>query len=179
MKISKERVSHMHAVAEYMYDNAKYYGLEKDKEQLYVIGLIHDVGSVRDKTNHEENSADILSKVRLDDKYIDIIKYHGSSPEQYCIDHNIDEGEIPAELLLLWEADLHIGPNGEYMSFDERIQEMIQRHREILEKDYNYFDPHVLLCVNDDNMVTDIQYHSTYGDIAKSVVRLLRSRGRT
>lgn len=177
MRIDNERIMHMHNVAEYMYEHAKDYGLDSIKDELYAIGLVHDIGAAIDKTNHEINGANMLSKLGLNHKYVDIIKYHGNSPEQYCIDHNVTEDNIPNELLLLWEADLHTGPSGEFMSFDERINDMIMRHRKIVEES-NDFNPHVLLIVNDDNLVTEIHYHETYGDIAKSVVRLLNKRGR-
>ncbi len=140
LKIDNGRIQHMHDVAEYMYENAKDYELDNIKDKLYVIGLIHDVGSIINRASHEEYGADLLSAMGLEEKYVDIIRYHGSSPEQYCEDHNITEEDIPKELLLLWEADLHIGPDGQYMSFKERIDDMINTHKAIAEQEARYID---------------------------------------
>ncbi len=176
--IDKDRIMHMHSVAEYMYNHAKDYGLDDIKTQLYAVGLMHDIGAAISKTDHEIHSSELLESIGMDAKYIDIIKFHGSSPEDYCSEHNVEESEIPSELLLLWEADLHTGPSGQYMSYDERLDEMVDRHKRILREEYADYDPHVMLTVEANNSITDVGYHETYGNVAKSVIRLLQKQGR-
>lgn len=49
--ISREKILHMWGVAEYMYQNASKYELKPDK--MYVLGLLHDIGYIKGKQDHE------------------------------------------------------------------------------------------------------------------------------
>lgn len=148
MRISDDRIQHMHNVAEYMYEHAKDYGLENQKEQMYFLGLIHDIGSVRSRETHEHDGADILRMTGLSQRYLTAVEWHGSSPLEYCKYHGITEEQLPNFMLLLWEADLHIGTHGEYMSFDDRLADIKSRRGEEKSK------------------------------VAEDVLRILRQRGR-
>ena len=78
-RIDDNRIKHMHGVAEYMYNNAEKYGL--NKEQMYVLGLLHDIGYVKEKAGHEQYGGDLLDDLF----YIDaaIITWHGSTPKEW------------------------------------------------------------------------------------------------
>ena len=53
-KINNNKKMHMFGVAEFMYTEAPKYGL--NPEEMYVLGLLHDVGYIFDDWhNHEEN----------------------------------------------------------------------------------------------------------------------------
>lgn len=53
----------MHSVAEYMYRNAKKYDL--NPEEMYILGLIHDIGYLKDRLDHEVHGARLLEKRRV------------------------------------------------------------------------------------------------------------------
>ncbi|MBQ7431261.1 HD domain-containing protein [Butyrivibrio sp.] len=118
-QISDDRIKHMHAVAEYMYANAAKYGLADIKEQLYVTGLLHDVGACRSKEKHAEHGYDILRIMSLSEKYLRTIHYHSMSPTEYCKYHGITPAQVPVIQILMWDADMHFGPDGTYMTLDE------------------------------------------------------------
>ncbi len=176
MILNEDRMNHSYHVAEYMYTHAAEYGLEAEKEQMYVVGLLHDVGSIRDKTRHEIAGGEILSQTGLKEEYLNAIAWHGKSPEDYCEHFGITQEDIPPVLVLLWDADLHVGPKGESMEIDERIEDMISRHRRIAQYGFGYeFDPHVAVKLDSTNAVTqiDVREHLTYGQVARKVQAFL------
>jgi len=122
-RIDDNRIKHMHGVAEYMYNNAEKYGL--NKEQMYVLGLLHDIGYVKEKAGHEQYGGDLLDDLF----YIDaaIITWHGSTPKEYKDILLCDDKNIPKELVLLWEADMHIDLNGEDVGFEKRLEDIGNR----------------------------------------------------
>lgn len=171
--LNRNRLLHMYAVAEYMYNHADDYDL-KNKDELYVLGLLHDVGAIVDRNTHEHVGAKLLKNMGLSDKFTDIIYWHGSSPDNYCEAHNCTKKDIPKELLLLWEADLHIDTKGEFVSFNDRVSDIIARHQKLAED----MDLHVPLTINENGLVTSINYHRSYGNVAVEVKNLLLSLGR-
>ena len=121
MRIQTDRIQHMHGVAEYMYEHAEDYGLNKDR--MYVLGLLHDIGYVNRKEEHEVNGARLLQKVG----YVDInaVSWHGSAlyDAERLMGH-----EIPAELRLLVEADLKVDLGGELVGYEKRLEGVAERH---------------------------------------------------
>ena len=91
--------------------------------------------------------------------YTDVIAWHGRAPEDYCNHFGVATEDIPPELLLLWEADLHIGPDGKYMETDDRIKDIFKRHRLLAKKGTK-------------NM------HKEYGKAAVKINELLKKKGR-
>lgn len=49
--ITEGRIHHMHGVAEFMYNHAQEHKLMPD--QMYFLGLIHDIGYINGKSGHE------------------------------------------------------------------------------------------------------------------------------
>lgn len=124
MKISEDRIKHMHGVAEYMYRNANKYGL--NPEEMYILGLLHDIGYLRGKPDHEVNGAKVLMK--SDYKYSSLISWHGTAPLDYMRLKDCTVEDIPKELILLWKADASIDNKGNLVGFDGRLSDVGSRH---------------------------------------------------
>ena len=125
-RISKNRILHMHGVAEYMYEHAPEYGL--DPEQMYLLGLVHDVGYIHSKYNHEKNGANILKRAGY--KNADLVENHGNNPEDYINEFIASARIVPKELVLLWEADMLIDSKdcpGEIITFEQRLASVARK----------------------------------------------------
>lgn len=122
--INKNRELHMFCVANYMYQNAEKYNL--DKNEMYLLGLMHDIGYLIDEKNHEEIGGEFLKSQNY--KYADFIKYHAILPSRYMKLKDCTKEEIPKELILLWTADMSIDLNGKNIGFDERLKDIGLRH---------------------------------------------------
>lgn len=105
---------HVFAVAEYMYRNASKYELNSD--EMYTLGLLHDVGYLYGSFGHGINGANLLEA----DGYIfsSEIRYHGKYQQEYS---------SPA-LSLLNEADMQINSYGEFVGYDARLKEIGERY---------------------------------------------------
>ena len=112
--ISEERISHMHGVAEYMYNNAEKYNL--DKAQMYVVGLLHDIGYLFGKENHPITGSQLLKDLGF--IHADDISLHGDVP---------DSQNISNVLRLLLEADLTIGKDGTLVGYKNRLEDIAAR----------------------------------------------------
>lgn len=121
-RISDKRMAHMHGVAEYMATHAIRYGLKST--DMYVLGLVHDVGYMYGKEDHEVLGARILNAVGF--SFSDIVSWHGTSPEDYLKLTDLDK--VPKELVLLWDADMHVNAQGEEVSYLERLQDIANRY---------------------------------------------------
>lgn len=124
--ISKNRILHMHGVAEYMYRHACEYGL--DPERMYILGLLHDIGYIHTKYDHEKNGANMLKRVGYIDA--DLVENHGNNPADYINDFIPSARIIPKELVLLWEADMLIDSKkcpGEEITFGERLENVARK----------------------------------------------------
>lgn len=116
--IKKDHITHMQGVAEYMYDFAAFHNL--NPEQMYLIGILHDIGYItKEKINREEAGADLLKRAGF--KAENIIRSCGMTPYQYCKKNECTTSEIPKELILLWEADMHVDETGKRVSYSERL----------------------------------------------------------
>lgn len=122
MKLSQDKIMHSYAVAEYMYDNAPRYNL--DPEDMYLLGLVHDIGYLNDSRNHGKYGEGILYRNRF--PFASTVAWHGASPSQYL--EFTRRESVPAPLILLWEADLTINHKGENVGFDERLKDIANRY---------------------------------------------------
>ena len=122
--ILDSRIKHMHGVAEYMYNNAEKYNLNKD--EMYILGLLHDIGYINGKDNHEWYGGKILNQSGyINAKYV---YWHGTTPEDYKRANSCMNENIPKPLILLWEADLSVDQTGENVGFDKRLEDIGNRH---------------------------------------------------
>mgnify|MGYP000442905199 FL=1 len=66
--INRFKMAHNIGVAEYMRENAEKYGLPAD--EMYVMGLLHDIGYIKQHKGHEEYGAELLETMGLKPRYI-------------------------------------------------------------------------------------------------------------
>ena len=136
--ISDERIRHMHGVAELMYQyydafHCKYLS----KEEIYVLGLNHDIGYINGKSDHEFYGADVFARFCEFGPQNIIAKcifHHGDTPKIYMERHMCSEEAIPAELILLWWADMSVESGGEHagevVGFQRRLDGLKERYGE-------------------------------------------------
>lgn len=105
--MEKRIILHSHGVAEYMYRNAKY-----NRELMFVLGLLHDLGKLNGFEKHEVYGAEILKNVGF--IYAKEIQYHGKVQEEYT----------SYELDLLNAADLSVDRMGNEIGYKKRIKEI-------------------------------------------------------
>lgn len=116
--INEAKQRHMFGVAKYMAEHAEKYDL--NPEQMYVLGLLHDIGFIDGQKDHADKGARILFELGYkDSKYI---SWHDTSPEDYKKSQLVED--IPRKLLLLYEADLSISWEGEEIGFDRRLADI-------------------------------------------------------
>jgi putative nucleotidyltransferase with HDIG domain len=74
--INKHKIAHMIGVAEYMRNNAPKYNLHP--EAMYTLGLLHDIGYLYGRHQHESLGAEMLiCNVGINDEIYFAIKQHG------------------------------------------------------------------------------------------------------
>ena len=113
---------HSAGVARYMYENAYKYDLQK--EEMYTLGLLHDVGKLMSDDDHENAGAMLMDHLRY--KYAEFIAWHGTTPTDYLM--NTMREKVPAELLLLWEADNRIDQHGVDVGYEGRLEDIGTRY---------------------------------------------------
>lgn len=93
-------------------------GLNAD--ELYTLGLLHDVGYAflvkKDYEKHEKIGGEFLKSQGY--KFWQEVYWHGVANSPYKSEY-LD--------ILNW-ADLHIDSEGNYVSFDERLEEISRRY---------------------------------------------------
>lgn len=120
----ENRSKHMGGVASYMFNNAKTYNL--DPEEMYVLGVLHDVGYLRGvKEDHEVTGARILKeKIGVTNPHIlwcvhnhdKIIKHFSWSIDRH------------RKAFLLMKADMIIDSNGEKVGYKNRLKDIGERY---------------------------------------------------
>lgn len=118
--ISKDRLNHMLSVAKLMKKECLNNGYSNDyAEDMFTLGLVHDIGyEFCEHSDHGRIGAELLERQGF--KYTNEIKYHGIPN---C---NFTSKELD---LLNW-ADMHINIKGEYVTFEERLQDIKSRRGE-------------------------------------------------
>lgn len=118
------RTKHMAGVAEYMYEHAGDYNL--DKEEMFVLGLLHDVGYIRASGDkHEEVGAAILEeKIGVTNPHILwCIKNHNDEVKHFS--WSIDRHR---KAFLLIKADMSVNAKGELVGYDKRLEDIGSRY---------------------------------------------------
>lgn len=109
--ISDNKMKHIHSVAEYMYEHANEHDL--DSEEMYMLGLLHDVGYIKGHTGHTKNGAEIAKQIGVNPRLVYAIENHGM---------NLNKLEnVTPELILLVRADLQINHLGEFVGYEKRL----------------------------------------------------------
>ena len=122
MTITIDRIKHSLAVAKKMKEmaaeNPNKYPVEPD--DAFVLGLLHDIGYefASEQKEHAHMGSSILKKQGY--KYWQEVYYHGIPQDEY---------DSPM-LRLLNYADMITGPAGEYMTIEQRIEDIAERYGE-------------------------------------------------
>ncbi|MBE7074347.1 MAG: HD domain-containing protein [Clostridiales bacterium] len=115
--IDEDRQKHILAVANLMRENANRFGL--DEEEMFMLGYLHDIGyAFGDGENHHTVGAELLQKHNY--KYYREVLYHGKPVENYT----------SRALDLLNFGDMHIGKKGNYLTFEDRLEDIKSRRGE-------------------------------------------------
>lgn len=115
--LSQNKCLHSKSVADYMYEYAD--GPLDYKEDMYLLGLIHDIGYIQGKAEgHAKYGGNILHRAGY--KYWREVYYHGNVGMDYS----------SKELDLLNSADLQIDYMGKRIGYDERLSDIKRRYGE-------------------------------------------------
>ena len=119
-RISNDNIHRAHIIAEYMYNNADKYYLSS--VEMYLLGLTHCIGLIKGNYNFEGEGYNILFSMNY--PFADIIKNQSLTPKQYKTIHQCSDAEIPKELVLLWEANMHVNSDGFIVGFVTRLDDL-------------------------------------------------------
>ena len=121
--INKYKMAHMIGVAEYMRERAEDYGIDPDV--AYTIGLLHDIGYLAGRNDHEKEGADILCclGVQEESEAYNAVRYHGSNP------YTLSPSDISPLLVLTYEADLSVDSSGHRVGFNKRLENIAFNNR--------------------------------------------------
>ena len=115
--IDEDRLKHIMAVARIMKEVAPTVGL--DPEEMFTLGLLHDIGyEFGSSEEHHTVGARMLEKQNY--KYAKEVLYHGKP----------DVGYTSLALDLLNYADMHTNKKGEYVEFEDRLEDIKNRRGE-------------------------------------------------
>ena len=115
--IDNDRLKHIFEVAKLMKEKAELVGL--DKEEMFTLGMLHDIGYEFGENNeHNFVGFQILDKQNY--KYAKEVLYHGKPNSKYQ----------SLALDLLNFADMHIDKSGEYVSYEQRLEDIKTRRGE-------------------------------------------------
>ncbi len=137
-QISDERIAHMHGVAELMWQYSHAFSCTVlSRNELYFLGLIHDIGYIDGKEGHEDYGSELLSMLlEFGNKNMiaRCVKWHGVTPREYVDIHQCYASDIPGELILLWWADMMVEAGGdkagEVVGFQGRLDGLKDRYGE-------------------------------------------------
>lgn len=126
--INKYKMAHMIGVAEHMRERAEDYGVDPDV--AYMVGLMHDIGYLEGRAQHEQKGAEMLKKIGVSEEVAQAISLHGTSP------YTLESEQVDSPLLvLLYEADMSVDARGYRVGFDKRLKDIECRLR-----DTEYYD---------------------------------------
>lgn len=115
--IDNDRLKHIFEVARLMKDKADLVGL--NKEAMFTLGMLHDIGyEFGENSDHNFVGFQILDKQNY--KYAKEVLYHGKPNSEYQ----------SVALDLLNFADMHIDKSGEFVSYNERLDDIKKRRGE-------------------------------------------------
>ena len=91
-------------------------GDEKYAKEMFLLGWLHDIGYQWDNADHAKAGGSFLELIGY--PYAPEVKYHGDPDVQ----------NPTKELSLLNWADMHVDGKGNQVSFEERLQDIANRH---------------------------------------------------
>lgn len=112
--INTNRLKHIHCVATLMKKKAT--KLNLDENEMFLLGLLHDIGYTIDSKCHEFAGGEFLKTQNY--KYANEVKFHGKINSEYT---------STALNLLNW-CDMHINYDGKFVSFKKRLEDIASRY---------------------------------------------------
>lgn len=115
--LTPDRLAHMNATANRAYEIATtVFGKSENKaRQLYVLGLLHDVGYAFDPDDHAHAGGNVLISLGVE---IDAVYDHGDPTVGFMDD----------ELLIVNVADMTTSPTGAPMRMEDRLNDIGDRY---------------------------------------------------
>ena len=121
--ITEDKMAHCKAVAEHMKKVARIQGKDDLTADIYyVVGLLHDIGYLRGRKEHEINGAVILKAMGMKDEYVQAILNHGTNPYTLKINEQTDI------LIALQDADMSVDKYGRDAGFKKRLEDIKLRY---------------------------------------------------
>lgn len=124
--INRYKMAHCIGVAEYMRDNAEKYGL--DKNEMYAVGLMHDIGYLEGRVGHEMTSCEILEGIGAKDDVLFAVVNHGTSPYEVEKKKGSNLLDVCPTLVLLYEGDMSVNTKGYRVGFEKRLEDIGTRY---------------------------------------------------
>lgn len=121
--ITEDKMAHCKAVAEHMKKVARIQGKDDLTADIYyVVGLLHDIGYLRGRKEHEINGAVILKAMGMKDEYVQAILNHGTNP------YTLKANEQTDILTALQDADMSVDKYGRDAGFKKRLADIKLRY---------------------------------------------------
>lgn len=120
MNLTSDRLNHSLSVAKKMKELATCFPHKYpvNPEEAFILGLLHDVGyEFSDEQKEHANKGGLILKEQ-GYKYWKEVYYHGIPQDEYCSNM----------LSLLNYVDMITGPQGDYMTIEERINDIASRY---------------------------------------------------
>lgn len=130
-KLSNNRLLHVNAVANFMYEHAE--GDNEYKQDMYILGLLHDIGYISGESKGHSKTGGLMLR-NNGYKYWEEVYYHGQI-EAIGIYNSY-------ELDLLNSADLQINSKGEFIGVDTRLLDIRNRYGE---DSYQYRNANIII----------------------------------
>lgn len=121
MEITQDRLKHSVGVARKLYEMSLQRGWDVEKaKNMFVLGFVHDIGYefAETQSEHADVGAVILEKCGF--QYSNEVMYHGKVQKDYSSE----------ELNMLNVADFLVGPDGQSVTVQERLDGISQRYGE-------------------------------------------------
>lgn len=119
-KIEENRARRMLGLAHYMEKEAPRYGI--DPAEAFLTGFLSGIEHSLEYTDLEKQYTEILRWIGP--QFKDILCEKSCTPAEYMRAFRFTARKIPKTLLLLWEAELSIGMNGEEIDPILRLEEI-------------------------------------------------------
>lgn len=124
--INKYKMAHMIGVAEYMRERAEDYNLNPD--EMYAVGLLHDIGYIGGRQGHEQYGAEIMRNLGMDYDVLFAINHHGENMKDVAAQYGKDN--LYPVYVLMVEADMSVDARGYRVGFEGRIADIKNRYGE-------------------------------------------------
>ena len=115
--MDKDRILHSYGVANKMVEIGKLLKLDNNLlDDLFIIGINHDMGCEFDKNNHAEVGGNKLNELGF--KYYKEVYYHGRIQDEY--------NSLYLDILNM--ADMMIDKYGNDVDYDKRLKDIKSRY---------------------------------------------------